>query len=94
MHRKAVFALAGVFLTVALIVPPILFKIQADQDLDNLIVLRDNPGMETSGNITIAERTNENHQKTLITVAVIETIFVILFTVTLYYGINHPPTKR
>ncbi len=51
MHRKAVFALAGVFLAVALIVPPLIFVLQADHDLDNLIVARDNPGLVTSGNL-------------------------------------------
>ncbi len=48
MHRKAVFALAGVFLAIAAIVPPVIFILQADNDLDNLIIIRNNPGMETA----------------------------------------------
>jgi hypothetical protein len=49
MHRKAVFALAGVFLAVALVAPPVILILQADRDLDNYIIARDNPGLETSG---------------------------------------------
>jgi uncharacterized membrane protein YphA (DoxX/SURF4 family) len=93
MYRKTIFALAGIFLAVALIVPPVLFKLQADRDLDNLIIIRDNPGMETSGNVTTVEEINAGHQTTLIIVVVLEVIFAILFAVTLYYGINHPHGK-
>jgi uncharacterized membrane protein YphA (DoxX/SURF4 family) len=93
MYRKTVFALAGIFLAVALIVPPVLFKLQADRDLDNLIIIRDNPGMETSGNVTTVEEINAGHQTTLIIVVVLEVIFAILFAVTLYYGINQPHGK-
>jgi uncharacterized membrane protein YozB (DUF420 family) len=90
MHRKAVFALAGVFLAVALIVPPLIFILQADHDLDNLIVARDNPGLVTSGNATITDETTENHNTNIIYAAIIEVVFVVLFAVTLYYGLNHP----
>ena len=89
MHRKAVFFLAGVFLAVALIAPPIILILQADKDLDNYIIARDNPGLQTGGNITITDETSENHQTTFMIVAIIEVIFVILFVITLYYGINH-----
>jgi hypothetical protein len=89
MHRKAVFALAGVFLAVALVAPPVILILQADHDLDNYIIARDNPGLETSGNITITDEISENHQTTFTIVAIIEVIFVILFAITLYYGINH-----
>jgi hypothetical protein len=89
MHRKAVFFLAGVFLAVALIAPPIILIMQADSDLDNYIISRDNPGLQTSGNVTIIDEINENHQTTFTIVAIIEVIFVILFAVTLYFGINH-----
>ena len=89
MHRKAVFFLAGVFLAVALIAPPIILIMQADSDLDNYIIARDNPGLQTGGNITITDEISENHQTTFTIVAIIEVIFVILFVITLYYGINH-----
>jgi hypothetical protein len=90
MHRKAFFALAGVFLAVALIVPPVIFIMQADHDLDNLIIAGDNQGLQTSGNITITDETSENHQTNIIIVSIIEVVFVVLFAVTLYYGINQP----
>ncbi len=89
MHRKAVFFLAGVFLAVALIAPPIILIMQADKDLDNYKIAQNNPGLQTSGNITITEEISENHQTTFTIVAIIEAIFVILFAITLYYGINH-----
>jgi uncharacterized membrane protein YozB (DUF420 family) len=90
MHRKAVFALAGIFLAVALIVPPLIFILQADHDLDNRIVIRDNPGLATSGNATITDETIENHNTNIIYAAIIALVFVILFVVALFYGINHP----
>jgi hypothetical protein len=90
MHRKAVFALAGIFLAVALIVPPLIFILQADHDLDNMIVIRDNPGLATSGNATITDETTENHNTNIIYAAIIALVFVLLFVVTLFYGINHP----
>ena len=90
MHRKAVFALAGIFLAIALIVPPLIFILQADHDLDNLIIIKDNPALATSGNATITDQTTENHNINLIYAAIIELVFVVLFAVTLFYGINHP----
>ena len=90
MHKKAVFALAGVFLAVALIVPPLIFILQADHDLDNLIIAKDNPGLVTSGNATITDETTENHSTNIIYAAIIEAVFVSLFAVALFYGINHP----
>jgi hypothetical protein len=89
MHQKAVFALAGFFLAVALVVPPVILLIQADQDLDNLIVVQDNPALATSGNITIAQETSERHQANLLIIIIIEIVFVILFAVTMYYDISH-----
>ena len=88
MHRKAVLALASIFLAVALIAPPVILLIQADQDLDNIIVVQNNPALATSGNITLSQETNENHQANTTTIIVLEVVFVILFVVTMYYGIN------
>jgi hypothetical protein len=90
MHRKAVFALAGVFLAVALVIPPVLFIIQANNDLDKLIVVQNNMGLVTGGNVTISNQISENHTNTLIIFTVIEAVFLPLFAVTLYHGINHP----
>jgi hypothetical protein len=92
MHRKAVFFLAGVFLVVALVVPPVVLLLQADNDLDNYIIAQNPTGHQTNGNVTTLtpEELQENHNTIFIVVAAIEVIFVALFVVTLYYGINHP----
>ncbi len=90
MHRKAVFALAGVFLAIALIVPPLIFILQADHDLDNMIVITNNQGLQTGGNATITDQTTENHQNSIIIAAAIEAVSIAAFAVTLFYGVNHP----
>jgi hypothetical protein len=89
MHRKAVFALAGVFLAIALIVPPIALITQADSDLDNYVKQQNNPTHSTGEITTFIDELNENHQNTYIIVFTLETIFVILFAVTVYFGIRH-----
>jgi hypothetical protein len=90
MHRKAVFALAGIFLIIALAVPPVLFVIQADKDLDDFIKIQNNQGLVTSGNATIIDQAHENHTNTIIISAAIEVVFIPAFAVTIFYGINHP----
>jgi hypothetical protein len=92
MYRKAVFFLAGVFLVVALVVPPIILVLQADKDLDNYIISQNPTGHQTNGNITTLTpaEIQENHNNTFITVIVVEVVFVSLFAVTMYYGINYP----
>ena len=91
MHRKAVFFLAGVFLVVALVVPPVVLLLQADNDLDNYIIAQNPSGHQTGGNVTLTpEELQENHTSTFIIVAIVEAVFAALFAVTLYYGINHP----
>ncbi len=92
MHRKAVFFLAGVFLVVALVVPPIVLILQADKDLDNYTIIANPNGLQTNGNITTLTpaEIQENHTNTFIIVTIVEAVFVTLFAVTLYYGINHP----
>jgi hypothetical protein len=89
MHRKAVFFIAGVFLVVALVVPPVLLILQSDHDLDNFIIAQNPNGLQTNGNITITDEIGENNQSTYTIAAVIEVVFVSLFAVTMYYGINH-----
>ncbi len=92
MHRKKTFLLAGIFLVVALIVPPVELVLQADNDLDNYITSQNPNGHQTSGNITILtpEELKENHNTIFIVVLVVEVVFVALFVVTMYYGVNHP----
>ena len=64
MHRKPVFVLAGIFLAVALIVPPVILLIQSDQDIDNYVTVQNNPGMVTAGNTTFIQEVNESHKQT------------------------------
>jgi uncharacterized membrane protein (UPF0182 family) len=91
MHKKAVFALAGVFLAIALIVPPIVLLTQADNDLDNYANLINNPSQVTGGNATFTDvfELNESHQTAFIIVLVVEVVFIALFVVTVWFGINH-----
>jgi hypothetical protein len=89
MHHKILFALAGVFLAVALIFPPAMFAVTNDNDLDNYVKYFVNPGMVTGGNATILDQIHENNTNAYIIVLVVEVIFVSLFIVTVYSGINH-----
>ncbi len=90
MHRKAVFALAGVFLAVAIIVPTVLLFLQAE---NQLIVLQNPTGMVTNGNSTTTvpslTQLQESFVNTLIIVAIIDVVFGALFVVTMWYGIHH-----
>jgi hypothetical protein len=93
MQRQVVFVLAGVFLAVALIVPPLIFIMQADNDLDNLIITQNPNALQTSGNVTITDETRESHQTNIIIVSIVEVVFVSLFAIAAYYGINQPRPK-
>jgi hypothetical protein len=86
MHNKLFFAVAGIFLAVAIIVPTVLFILQAQND----IVIIQNPTGHQTGNVTTTpEEVQQSHINTLIMVAIIDVIFLLLFAVTMYYGINH-----
>jgi hypothetical protein len=89
MHRKAVFFLAGVFLTIALVVPPIVIVLQTESSINDIIIARNDPGSDTGGNITALEIINANRQRNLVLIGVIEIVFAILFVIALWYGINH-----
>ena len=89
MHRKPLFVLAGIFLAIALILPPVILLVQSDQDLDNYVTVQNNPGMVTAGNTTFIQEVNENHTTNLLIVFVFEVVFLPLFLVAIYYGIKH-----
>ncbi len=93
MRRKAVFFLAGIFLVVALVVPPALLFLQADHDLDNIILTQNPNGLQTNGNVTLTQETTENHQTTFVLVALVEVVFVVLFVIMIYLGISYKPPK-
>ncbi len=91
MHHKYIFTLAGIFLVVALVVPIVTFALQADQDVDNILQHINNPSQGTGPNVTYInpDEVAENHYNTIIFVVAIEVVFVSLFIVMLYIGINH-----
>jgi hypothetical protein len=89
MHYKKIFALAGVFLAVAIIVPVVIFSLQAQNDL---IVIQNPNGMQTGGNNNATanfQQTQTAHTNNLIIVLVVDVVFVSLFIVTMYFGIRH-----
>ncbi len=89
MHYKKIFALAGVFLAIAIVVPLVIFFVQGANDL---IIIQNPNGMQTGGNF---QQVQTAHTNNLILVIVVDIIFVSLFTVTIYYGIRHiHPTHK
>lgn len=90
MHHKFLFTLAGIFLAVALIVPTVAFIIQANRDADALLIY-DNPSQGTGPNTSLTDPSelNEDHTNTIILVLIIDVVFVSLFIVLIYLGINH-----
>ena len=89
MHRKGVFAIAAVFLAVALIAPPVIWIYNVSSDFDALIAEENNPSQVTGGNTTFVEEFNGRRATLYIIVALIEAVFVILFLITAWIGINH-----
>lgn len=87
MHHKKIFALAGVFLVVALFAPPFILYLEGQSELT--IYNQNLPGHQTSGNLTFFEQIQQSRQDAYILVVVVEGVFVLLFVVTMYYGINH-----
>jgi hypothetical protein len=89
LHNKGIFALAGVFLAVALVMP-IVFFVFSNQ-INDLIVVQNPTGTQTNGNSTgfTPQNVAENSGNTLVILVVIEVIFISLFIVTAYYGIKH-----
>ena len=92
MHRKATFALAGVFLAIALLVPLAILLLQANTDLQNITVIQNPNGLETNGNITVptSAAIQATHTTNIIIILVVDAVFIPLFAIALFYGINHP----
>jgi hypothetical protein len=98
MHNKAVFALAGVFLAIALFVPVVILALQAQTDLESIIVIQNPNGLQTGSNLTgnitgilppAPAEIQQQHQTNLIIIAIVEAVFLPLFVATMYLGINH-----
>ncbi len=94
VHRTF-FVVAAIFLAVAIIAPLAILIEQADNDLDNYVIIQNPSGMNTNGNVSIVpttEEMQESHTMTLFIVVGVEVVFVLLFAVTLYYGLKTHPT--
>jgi hypothetical protein len=91
MHHKFYFILAGIFLAVAFIVPTVAFILQAQRDSDDIWNIINNPSQGTGPNTTLVDpdQVNENHSNTIILVMVVDVVFVSLFIIMIYLGINH-----
>lgn len=92
MHRKRIFTLAAVFLVIALVVPPAIIVLQtlATNPVYRYLV----PGLtpvEGTTNVTIVltHAQREMYDTAFIVAASLEIIFIALFVITMYYGINH-----
>jgi len=90
MHRKKIFLLAAVFLVVALVVPPVLVILQADNTIYKYIIPGVSPTQgSTNITITITPTERSNYNNAIILAAIIAVIFILLFAITMFYGINH-----
>jgi hypothetical protein len=95
MHRKFVFALAAVFLVVALVVPPTLVLIQTNNSIYKYINPMINPAQGTTNvTIIVTSQERQNYNNAITYAAIIEVIFILLFASTIYYGINHTHPKH
>ncbi len=91
MHHKFLFTLAGIFLAVAFIVSTVTFVLQAQVDVENYSGLINDPSQVTAPNVTYPDpfELAASHSSTTIFVLVVEVVFISLFVVCLYLGINH-----
>jgi hypothetical protein len=90
MHRKPVFVLAAVFLVIAIVIPPALVILQTNNTIYKYIVPGTNPTQgSTNITITITPQDRQNYNSTLELALIIEAVFIALFAITLFYGINH-----
>jgi len=90
MHKKRVFLLAAVFLVVALVIPPVLVILQANNTVYKYIIPGNYPTQgSTNITITITPQEHENYNNAITIALIIAVIFIVLFATTIYYGINH-----
>ena len=95
MHRKLVFALAAVFLVLALVVPPAIVLAQVNNTIYKYIIPGVYPAQGATNITLILTPQQQKSYSTALTLALIlEAIFVILFVVTLYYGYSHTHPKH
>jgi L-cystine uptake protein TcyP (sodium:dicarboxylate symporter family) len=86
LNRKA-FVVAGIFLAVALIVPPYLLNVQHDADLDDIVNQAPNLADETQTQ-GILEDIDTQYQAIFSIAIATEVIAVILFVIFLWIGLK------
>lgn len=86
MNRKA-FVVAGVFLAIALIVPPYALIALSDNDLDNIVNQGPNLADATQAQQLVQELQAE-HQTLFLIVLLVEVVCVALFAVFLWIGLK------
>jgi ABC-type spermidine/putrescine transport system permease subunit II len=93
--HKAFFALAVMFLIVAIVLPVVILLMQPGNSLDNNIIIQNPSGMQTEGNVSLptSEQTQQQQTTTLI-IAAVEVVFISLIVVTLYYGLKTHPVPK
>lgn len=96
MHRKLVFSLAAVFLIIALIVPPAIVILQTNNTIYKYLIPGTNPAQgSTNITITISPQDRNNYNNAIFYAVIIEAVFIVLFAITVYFGVNHPhPTHK
>jgi uncharacterized membrane protein len=86
VNRKAL-VLAGIFLAVALIVPPYVLIAEYDSDIDNLVNQAPNLADETQAPGIIGDV--DQRSQTVFTIAIaVEVICVLLFAVCLWFALK------
>jgi hypothetical protein len=86
MNRKA-FVLAGIFLGIALIGPPIALITQSDADIDDIINQGPNLADETQTQGFI-EDIQDRHRNIFTIVLIVEIVCVVLFAILLWIGLT------
>ena len=90
MHRKLVFSVAAVFLVIALVIPPALVILQTNNTIYKNLIPGIYPTQGTTNiTITVTPQQRDNFNNAVIAGIIIETIFIVLFAITIYLGINH-----
>jgi len=82
-----------VFLVVALVVPPAIVILQTNNTIYKYIIPGTNPtqgSINITITITISPQERNNFNTAVFDAAIIEAVFIILFAVTIYFGVNHP----
>jgi hypothetical protein len=85
--NKIAFVLAGVFLAIALIVPPYVLIVQSDADLDNLVNQGPNLADETQAQGFLAD-VDAGNQVAFTAAIAVEVISVVLFLVCLWFALK------